>query len=62
MEFVATVLGGTALGYYLDEWLGTEPFFLILLIFAAMGGSVARLLMLTRRLERLRRAAGEEGP
>ena len=60
MEFVAMILGATAVGYYLDDWLGTEPLFLMVLIFSAMAGSVARLVMLSRRLERLRRAAEEQ--
>lgn len=64
LEFAATVIGGLALGYYLDEWLGTEPLFLMLCVFGALAGTVSRLVLLSRRLDRLRRederGAGED--
>jgi len=60
LEFAASVLGGLAVGYYVDVWLGTEPIFLLLGVFGGLAGSVSHLVMLSRRLERLRRAE-EEG-
>lgn len=60
LEFAASVLGGLAVGYYFDEWLGTAPWFLLLGVFGGLAGSVSRLVMLSRRLERLRRVE-EEG-
>ncbi len=56
LEFGASIIGGLALGYYLDEWLGTEPLFVMLCVFGALTGTVAHLVMLSRRLDRLRRA------
>jgi F0F1-type ATP synthase assembly protein I len=60
LEFAASVLGGLALGYAVDDWLGTEPAFLLLGVFGGLIGSVSRLVMLSRRFERLRRAEEED--
>ena len=55
LEFSSSVIGGLALGYYLDLWLGTAPWLLIVLTFGGMGGAIARMIVLTRRFDRLRR-------
>ena len=60
LEFGASVIGGLAVGYYLDEWLGTEPVFVLLCVFGALVVTVTHLVALSRRLDRLRRA-DEEG-
>ncbi len=62
LEFAGSVIGGLAVGYYLDEWLGTEPLFVMVCVFGALAGSVSHLVMLTRRLDRLRRADEEGSP
>jgi len=62
LEFAASVLGGLALGYFLDDWLGTAPLFLMLGVFGGLATSVIRLLRLSRRLDRLRRAEEEGSP
>ncbi len=59
MEFAVSVLGGLAIGHYLDQWLGTEPLFTMLLVFGCLTASVAHLVILSRRLDRLRRAEEE---
>lgn len=59
LEFGATAIGGLAAGYYIDEWLGTEPVFLLVCVFGALIGSMTHLVMLSRRLDRLRRAEEE---
>ena len=52
LEFAGSVLGGLALGYYLDRWLGTEPWLLLLGTFGGMITAVSRILHLTRRFDK----------
>jgi ATP synthase protein I len=54
LEFSGSVIGGLALGYYLDEWLGTEPWFLMIGTFGGLGAAVIRLVALTKRFQRMR--------
>ncbi|MBM4242308.1 MAG: AtpZ/AtpI family protein [Deltaproteobacteria bacterium] len=54
LEFSSAVIGGLILGYYLDEWLGTEPWLTLLGTFAGLGTAVARMIALTRRFETIR--------
>ena len=51
------VAGGVVLGYFLDEWLGTEPLFLAVLAFLAFGSGIADFLRIAAR----RRKEGEAG-
>jgi ATP synthase protein I len=60
LEFSGSVIGGLVLGYYLDEWLGTAPWLVVVATFAGMAGAIARIVTLTRRFDRLRRE-GERG-
>jgi ATP synthase protein I len=55
LEFSGSVLGGLALGYYLDQWLGTEPWLLVALTFGGMATAFLRIIALTRRFDRIRR-------
>jgi ATP synthase protein I len=55
LEFSGSVLGGLALGYYLDEWLGTAPWVLVGLTFGGMAAAFIRIIALTRRFDRIRR-------
>jgi ATP synthase protein I len=55
LEFSGSVIGGLIIGYYLDEWLGTGPWLLIVFTFAGMGSAIVRMVTLTRRFDRLRR-------
>ncbi|HZR84847.1 MAG TPA: AtpZ/AtpI family protein [Candidatus Binatia bacterium] len=61
LEFSGSVIGGLALGYYLDRWLGTGPWLLVVLTFGGMATAFARIIALTRRFDRLRRER-EGGP
>jgi len=63
LEFSGSVIGGLALGYYLDDWLGTAPWLLVLLTFGGMAGAIARIVALTRRFDRQRREreSGRQG-
>ena len=54
LEFSGSVLGGLALGFYLDDWLGTAPWLLMVFTFGGMLAAVTRLLVLTRRFQRIR--------
>lgn len=54
LEFSSAVIGGLVLGYYLDEWLGTEPWLMLLGTFGGLGTAVARMIALTRRFEKIR--------
>lgn len=54
LEFSSAVIGGLILGYYLDEWLGTQPWLMLLGTFGGLGTAVARMIALTRRFEKIR--------
>lgn len=55
LEFSGSVIGGLILGYYLDEWLGTEPWLLLVGTFGGLGAAVVRMVTLTKRFDRMRR-------
>jgi ATP synthase protein I len=42
-ELPGTILGGLLLGYFLDKYLGTSPWFLLALTAIAFAGAFARL-------------------
>ncbi len=50
LEFPSTVLGGLILGYFLDRYLGTSPWFTVALTLLALVGSFVRLVQMLRRL------------
>lgn len=54
LEFSSAVIGGLILGYYLDEWLGTKPWLMLLGTFGGLGTAVARMIALTRRFDKIR--------
>ncbi|HEY8516964.1 MAG TPA: AtpZ/AtpI family protein [Candidatus Binatia bacterium] len=54
LEFSGAVIGGLAVGYYLDEWLGTEPWFMLLGTFGGLATAVVRLVTLTKRFQQIR--------
>ena len=39
-ELVAALIVGLAIGYFLDEWLGTKPWFLVAFFFLGAGAGV----------------------
>ena len=43
-ELPGTILGGLLVGYFLDDYLGTSPWFLIAVTAIAFAGAFARLL------------------
>ena len=42
-ELPGTIIGGLAVGYFLDQYLGTSPWFLIALTVVAFAGAFVRL-------------------
>jgi ATP synthase protein I len=48
-EFAATIVVGVVLGSYLDDWLGTEPWLMLLITLAVMVGALRRLLSSLKR-------------
>jgi ATP synthase protein I len=56
LEFSASVIGGMIGGYYLDEWLGTKPWLLMIGTFGGLASAVIRLVALTKRFQRSRDA------
>lgn len=54
LEFSGAVIGGLILGYYLDEWLGTKPWLVLVGTFAGLGTAVVRMIALTRRFQQIR--------
>ena len=56
LEFAGSVLGGLVLGYYLDRWLGTAPWLMLVGTLGGMVTAVARIILLTNQFERQRKA------
>ena len=54
LEFSGAVIGGLVLGHYLDEWLGTEPWLLLVGTFGGLGTAVVRIVALTKRFQKIR--------
>jgi F0F1-type ATP synthase assembly protein I len=48
-EFAGIVIATAFAGYYLDEYLGTSPLFILVLTLAGMGGAVYRLIWMLRQ-------------
>lgn len=61
LEFSGTVLGGLALGHFLDRWLGTEPWLFLLGTFGGLGAAMVRLVQVTRVFDAAARRRAEEG-
>jgi ATP synthase protein I len=49
LEFASTVIGGLILGYYLDDWLGTEPWLFLVGTFGGLGAAVLRMILLLKK-------------
>ena len=53
-EFTGSVGAGVFIGYFLDQKLETEPWFLIILTLAAVVGGFIRLVIMARKFEKTR--------
>ena len=51
---------GVVIGYYLDRWLGTAPWFLVIFILAGLFAGFRNMYRLLRREIDLSRKGGEE--
>jgi ATP synthase protein I len=60
LEFAGSVLGGLLAGFYLDRWLGTSPWMVLVGTLGGMVGAVSRMLVLTRRFQRGREDGREK--
>jgi len=58
LEFAGSVLGGLVVGYYLDRWLGTSPWLVLVGTLGGMITAVARIVVLTRRFQESRERGG----
>lgn len=51
-ELAGAIIGGLALGYYLDQYMGTEPLFTVLGTLAGMAAGLRVLLWVLKRNSR----------
>lgn len=51
-EFAGAVIAGILLGRYVDGWLGTEPWAMILGAVGGLSGAIYRLIIVLQRLSR----------
>jgi F0F1-type ATP synthase assembly protein I len=56
-EFSGTIAAGSIIGYYLDRWLGSQPYATILCTLSAVVGGFVRLIQILRRFDRQDRGA-----
>jgi ATP synthase protein I len=57
IELIAGVIAGAFVGYYLDKWLGSSPWFFVGCFFLGIAGSVRNIMRKIRRANE----SGEEG-
>lgn len=47
-ELVVSIAAGTLIGWFLDQWLGTKPLFLLLFIMAGIGAGFFNVYRITQ--------------
>jgi F0F1-type ATP synthase assembly protein I len=52
-DFVGTVLAGAVVGWLVDDWFGTEPYWTLGLLILGVVGGFIRLVRALRRMDRL---------
>ncbi|MCK9172665.1 MAG: AtpZ/AtpI family protein [Desulfuromonas thiophila] len=58
---VASILIGMAMGYYLDQWLGTAPWLLLIFLGFGIASGFRNIFILTEReLKRQKREEGQD--
>jgi ATP synthase protein I len=57
VEILAAIGVGVAAGWWIDDWLGTKPWMLILFCILGFGAAMANVMRTARELERKRREA-----
>ena len=56
-DFIGVLLAAAFIGWWLDRWLGAEPYAFLVCMLVAVGGGSIRLAAKLRRLERIDREA-----
>ena len=51
VEIVAALIMGFGVGYYLDIWLGTKPWMMIIFFFLGVGAAFVNILRVAKQLE-----------
>ena len=57
VEILAAIAVGVAIGFVLDEWLGTKPWLLILFCILGFGAAMINVMRTAKELDRKRRDA-----
>ena len=52
MEITYPALGGVVAGYFLDRWLGTDPWFTLALLISGFIAGIGNTFRLIKRLEK----------
>ena len=61
-HLVACTVVGLAMGYYLDEWLGTEPWLLLLFLFFGIAAGFKNVYTEARRMQQEQHSDVYDGP
>ena len=51
IEFVGAVLVGALIGFFLDRWLGTSPWLMILFLLLGFGAGLRRAMTTSRQFD-----------
>lgn len=51
IEFTAAVLVGVAIGYFLDQWLGTAPWFMVLFLLLGFASGAMNIYRVVKGLD-----------
>lgn len=60
VEMVAAIAVGVAIGFVLDDWLGTKPWLLILFCMLGFGAALLNVMRTARQLDAKRRKAKQD--
>lgn len=52
LELVVGIVFGLGLGWTLDHWFGTKPWFMIIFMFLGLGAGIASIVRTARNLQR----------
>ena len=55
VEIVAALIMGFGIGYYLDLWLGTKPWLMIIFFFLGIGAAFINVIRVAKQLENKKR-------
>lgn len=52
LELVIGIVAGLGIGWLIDLWLGTKPWFMIILMFLGLGAGISNVMRTARDLQR----------